>query len=254
MVFDRFTLEGKVAIVTGAGRGLGRTMALALAQAGAAVVAVARTEHEIQATADAVRARGKRSLAVPLNVTDSRAVDQLIERVGAELGSVDILINNAGGEFGLSKAAIELTDEEWARVLDTNLTGAFYCARAAGRHMLKQGWGRVINVSCIYGVRGSVNHAAYAAAKGGLLQFTQALALEWATHGVTVNALGIGWFEPTQASSADLAATAQQKRAVPVRRLGVPVDVEGVLIYLASDASRYCTGQSIWLDGGILCR
>ncbi len=254
MVFDRFTLEGKVAMVTGAGRGLGRTMALALAQAGAAVVAVARTEREIQATAEAVSAQGKKGLAVPLNVADSRAVDQVVARVANELGSVDILINNAGGEFGGDKAAIELTDEEWARILATNLTGAFYCARAAGRHMLKQGWGRVINVACIYGVRGSVNHAAYAAAKGGLLQFTQALALEWATHGVTVNALGIGWFEPAQVSADDSAATAQLKRAIPVRRLGVPADVEPVLIYLASDASRYCTGQSIWLDGGILCR
>jgi NAD(P)-dependent dehydrogenase (short-subunit alcohol dehydrogenase family) len=254
MVFDRFTLEGKVAIVTGAGRGLGRTMALALAQAGAAVVVVARTQQEIRATAEAVRAQGTRSLAVPVDVTDSGAVDQLVERVATELGSVDILINNAGGELGVGKAAIELTDGDWAQVLSTNLTGAFYCARGAGRHMLKQGWGRVINVSCIYGVRGSVNHAAYAAAKGGLMQFTQALALEWATHGVTVNALGIGWFEPTQASQGDSAPTAGLKRAIPAQRLGSPADVEPVLIYLASDASRYCTGQSIWLDGGILCR
>jgi 2-deoxy-D-gluconate 3-dehydrogenase len=254
MVFDQFTLEEKVAIVTGAGRGLGRTMALALAQAGAAVVAVARTEQEIQATAEAVKAHGTRSLAVPLDVTDSGAVDQVVERVATEFGRVDILVNNAGGEFGVGKTVIDLTDEEWARVLGTNLTGAFYCARAAGRYMLKQGWGRVINVSCIYGVRGSVNHAAYAAAKGGLIQFTQALALEWSTHGVTVNALGIGWFEPVQTAQDDSAATVQLTRAIPVRRLGLPADVEPVLVYLASDASRYCTGQSIWLDGGILCR
>jgi NAD(P)-dependent dehydrogenase (short-subunit alcohol dehydrogenase family) len=254
MVFDRLTLEGKVAIVTGAGRGLGRTMALALAREGAAVVTVARTEREIQQTADAIKELGKMALAVPVDVTDSRAVDQLVERVAVELGSVDILINNAGGEFDVRKAATELSDEEWARILGTNLTAAFYCARAAGRHMLKRGWGRVINVSCIYGVRGSVNHAAYAAAKGGLMQFTQALALEWATHGVTVNALGLGWFERAHELPDDSAAIAQLKRAIPLQRLGSPADLEPVLIYLASEASRYYTGQSIWLDGGILCR
>jgi NAD(P)-dependent dehydrogenase (short-subunit alcohol dehydrogenase family) len=254
MVFDRFTLEGKVAIVTGAGRGLGQTMAVALAQAGAAVVAVARTGTEIRETADEVDKLGRTSLAVPLDITDSKAVDHLVERVAMELGSVDILINNAGGEFGLTKAATELSDEEWSQILTTNLTGAFYCTRAVGRYMLNRSWGRVINVTCIYGVRGSVNHAAYAAAKGGLMQFSQALALEWAKRGVTVNALGIGWFKPAQGLQTEPEAIEQLKRAIPVRRLGLPEDVESVLVYLASDASRYLTGQNIWLDGGILCR
>jgi NAD(P)-dependent dehydrogenase (short-subunit alcohol dehydrogenase family) len=254
MVFDRFTLEGKVAIVTGAGRGLGQTIALALAQAGAAVVAVARTETEIRETAYEVDKLGRTSLAVPVDITDSKAVDRLVERVAMELGSADILINNAGGEFGLVKAATELSDEEWSQILTTNLTGAFYCTRAVGRYMLNRGWGRVINVTCIYGVRGSVNHAAYAAAKGGLMQFSQALALEWAKRGVTVNALGIGWFESPQELQTGPEAIEQLKRAIPIRRLGLPEDVESVLVYLASDASRYLTGQNIWLDGGILCR
>ena len=254
MVYDRFTLEGKVAIVTGAGRGLGQTMALSLAQAGAAVAVVARTEKEIQETAGAIGKLGKVGLAVPVDVTDSTAVDQLVERVATELGSVDILVNNAGGEFGIHMPATELSDEEWGQLLSANLTGAFYCARAAGRHMLNRGWGRVINVTCIYGVRGSVNHTAYAAAKGGLIQFSQALALEWAKRGVTVNTLGLGWFEDQPLARPNAEIRDQLKRAIPAQRLGTPMDIESVLVYLASDASRYFTGQSIWLDGGLLCR
>jgi 3-oxoacyl-[acyl-carrier protein] reductase len=254
MVFDRFTLEGKVAIVTGAGRGLGATIALSLAQAGAAVVAVARTESEIQRTADAVTELGKTGLALPVDVTDSKAVDQLVAQVVTRLGSVDILVNNAGGEFGYSKPATELKDKEWEQILATNLTGAFYCTRAAGRYMLDRGWGRVINVTCLYGTRGGVNHAAYAAAKGGLMQFSQALALEWAKRGVTVNSLGLGWFEGQPYPEPDPQAVEQLRRAIPAQRFGLRTDVESVLVYLASDASRYYTGQNIWLDGGILCR
>ena len=254
MVFARLMLEGKVAIVTGAGGGLGRTMALALGHAGAAVVTTARTVGEIQETADAVRKLGRIGLAVPIDVTDSGAVDHLMARVLSELGSVDILVNNAGGEFGVSKAATELADQEWSRVVDANLTGTFYCARAAGRYMLERAWGRVINVVCIYGTRGSINHAAYAAAKGGVIQLTQALALEWAQRGVTVNALGIGWFEGQRELLAHAQSPDRLKRAIPALRLGQPGDVEAVMVYMASNASRYLTGQTIWLDGGILCR
>jgi NAD(P)-dependent dehydrogenase (short-subunit alcohol dehydrogenase family) len=254
MVFDRFTLNGKVAIVTGAGRGLGPTLALSLAQAGAAVVAVARTEREIQKTAETIRELGETALAVPVDVTDSRAVDQLVAHVTTHLGSVDILINNAGGEFGFSKAVTELSDDEWRQVLSTNLTGAFYCTRAVGRYMLDRGWGRVINVTCLYGARGSVNHTAYAAAKGGLIQFSQALALEWATRGVTVNILGIGWFKDQPRLDLEPEMRERLQRAIPVQRFGRPTDIESAVVYLASDASRYYTGQSIWLDGGILCR
>jgi NAD(P)-dependent dehydrogenase (short-subunit alcohol dehydrogenase family) len=254
MVFDLFTLEGKIALVTGAGRGLGRTMAMALAQAGAAVVAAARTESEVQETANAVCDLGRKGLAFSLDVSDSHMVDRLVERIVSELGSVDILVNNAGGEFGCGKPVAELSDEEWSQILTTNLTGAFYCTRAAGRQMLTKGWGRVINIACLYAVRGSVNHAAYAAAKGGLIQFTQALALEWAERGITVNSLGVGWFEGQQGLQTNAEAIERLKRAIPARRLGLPSDVEALLVYLASDASRYLTGQNLWLDGGILCR
>jgi NAD(P)-dependent dehydrogenase (short-subunit alcohol dehydrogenase family) len=254
MIFDQFALDGKVALVTGAGRGLGQTMALTLAKAGAAVVAVARTEREIQGTANAIREIGKTALALPLNVTDSKAVDQVIAQVVRDLGSIDILINNAGGEFGFDKPATDINDEEWSQILTTNLTGAFYCTRTAGKCMLSQGWGRVVSVTCIYGTRGSVNHVAYASAKGGLLQFSQALALEWAKRGVTVNTLGLGWFDYQGGLGADRQRMEQLQRAIPGRRLGIASDLEMALIYMSSEASRYFTGQSIWIDGGILCR
>lgn len=254
MVFERFQLAGKVAIVTGAGRGVGREMAVVLARAGADVVVSARTPKELEGTINAVQQVGRRGLAVPVDVTDSGAVNRLVDRVVLDFGGVDILVNNAGGEFGANKPVTSILDQEWEQVLHTNLTGAFYCTRAVGRHMLGRGWGRVINVACLYGVRGSINHAAYAAAKGGLLQFTQALALEWARQGVTVNALGLGWFEGQGELATQPETVERLQRAIPGRRLGHPSDLASALVYLASDASRYLTGQTIWLDGGILCR
>lgn len=254
MVFERFQLAGKVAIVTGAGRGVGREMAVVLARAGADVVVSARTPKELEGTINAMQQVGRRGLAVPVDVTDSGAVNRLVDRVVLDLGGVDILVNNAGGEFGANKPVTSILDQEWEQVLHTNLTGAFYCTRAVGRHMLGRGWGRVINVACVYGVRGSINHAAYAAAKGGLLQFTQALALEWARQGVTVNALGLGWFEGQGELTTQPETVERLQRAIPGRRLGRPSDLASALVYLASDASRYLTGQTIWLDGGILCR
>jgi 2-deoxy-D-gluconate 3-dehydrogenase len=258
MVLESYALSTKVAIVTGAGRGVGRRMALALASAGASVAAVSHTEKGLRETAQALQAVGPRALAFSADVTSSEAVDQMMTRVVSDLGGVDILVNNAGGEFNTSKPAIELADHEWSQVLAVNLTGAFYCARAAGRWMLDHGGGRIINVACVYGTRGSINHVAYAAAKGGVIQLTNALALEWAKRGITVNTLGLGWFEGQfegqEGGLGDPDTVERLRRAIPALRLGRPRDIDTALIYLSSDASRYLTGQTLWLDGGILCR
>jgi NAD(P)-dependent dehydrogenase (short-subunit alcohol dehydrogenase family) len=254
MDLDKYALSSKVAIVTGAGRGVGRSMALALARAGASVAAVSHTEKDLHETAQALQAVGPRALAFSADVTSSEAVDQMIARVVSDLGTVDILVNNAGGEFNASKPAIDLADHEWSQVLAVNLTGAFYCARAAGRWMLEHGGGRIINIACVYGTRGSINHVAYAAAKGGVIQLTSALALEWAKHAITVNTLGFGWFEGQEGVWRDPATGERLRRAIPALRLGRPRDIDTALIYLSSDVSRYLTGQTIWLDGGILCR
>lgn len=251
---ERNQLEGKIAIVTGAGRGLGRTLALALAQAGADVVAAARSEAEIQETAAAVKDMGRRGLAIPTDVTDSAAVDRMVEGVRTEWGHIDILVNNAGGELGFSKPAVDLGDNEWAQVLHLNLTGAFYCVRAAGRWMIQQRYGRIINIACLHGSRGSIDHAAYAAAKGGLLQLTRALALEWATFGVTVNALGIGWLEGQQELLDQPERAERLRRGVPLNRLAHAGDAGAVVVYLASAGARYVTGAEVWVDGGWGCR
>jgi len=253
MVFDRFTLDGKIAIVTGAGKGLGRTMALTLAGAGASVVAVARAQAGIQETVDRVKAVGSTGVVFPIDVCDSHAVDRLVNNTISDFGRIDILVNNARGEYGIQKSALETSDEEWDRILSTNLTGAFYCARAVGRQMSSVGYGRIINVSCINGVRGSIAHPALAAAKGGLNQLTQALALEWAKQGITVNTLGLGWFEDQLVLQEDVNAKNRLQRAIPIGRFGLHGDIE-ISFFLASAASCYMTGQSICLDGGILCR
>jgi NAD(P)-dependent dehydrogenase (short-subunit alcohol dehydrogenase family) len=211
-------------------------------------------EKDVQETANALHAIGRNAVAVSTDVASSEDVDRMIARVVSELGGVDILVNSAGGEFNAHKPAIALGDDEWSQVLAVNLTGAFYCARAAGRWMLEHGGGRIINVACVYGARGSFNHVAYAAAKGGVIQLTNALALEWAKRGVTVNTLGFGWFEGQEDTLTDLDTTERLKRAIPALRLGRPGDIDTALIYLSSAASRYLTGQTLWLDGGILCR
>jgi NAD(P)-dependent dehydrogenase (short-subunit alcohol dehydrogenase family) len=245
-----FDLTGKVALVTGAGRGLGRTMACALAAAGADVAVAARTVAELESLSAEIEGIGRRSVVVPLDVTDEGSCEAAVAAAGEALGSLDILVNNAG--INVRKPVLELSIEEYARVLDTNLKGYFLCARAAGRGMVERGSGKVINVSSIMGHVALPNQAAYASSKGAIEQLTKVLALEWALAGVQVNAIGPTYFETelTRPLFDDPERNAFITGRTPMGRWGQPHELAGAVIFLASQASDYITGHTLMVDGG----
>jgi NAD(P)-dependent dehydrogenase (short-subunit alcohol dehydrogenase family) len=245
-----FSLEGRVAVVTGAGRGLGRTMAVALAAAGADVVVSSRTPREIEATRDEIRGLGRRSEAIPADTTSESDCNQLMEQAVRALGSIDVLVNNAG--INIRKPVLELSPEEYRQVLATNLEGYFLCARAAGRHLVEQGHGKVINVSSVMGSVALPAQAAYASSKGGVEQLTKVLALEWALHGVQVNALAPTYFETelTRPLFEDPERNSFITGRTPMGRWGQPHELAGAVIFLASRASDYITGHTLVVDGG----
>lgn len=254
LVLEKFQLKDKVAMVTGAGRGIGKSIALALAEAGADVVVAARTEREIKKTAEEINQMGRRSLSVPADVGKSREVQDMVDQTITKFGKIDILVNNAGIATG--KSALEVSEEDWHRVLETNLTGPFLCSKAAGRHMIKRRQGSIINIISTLAIRGMPERIDYCASKGGLIQITKVLALEWAQYNIRVNAIGPGFFyTPMTASRHD---DPEYKKnllpSIPLKRLGQPEEIGPLAIYLASDASSYVTGEAFFIDGGILAK
>ncbi len=244
-------LRGRVALVTGASGGLGAHFAQVLAGAGASVAVAARRLDACGAVCDAIASRGGTALALALDVTDAAAVRDAAGAVAERFGRLDILVNNAG--IATTAPALDLAEAEWDAVVDTNLKGAFLVAQGAAALMKGAGGGSIVNVASILGLRVAGGVAAYAASKAGLLQLTKALALEWARHGVRVNALCPGYIETdiNRAFFRSEAGAAMLKR-VPQRRLGQPQDLDGALLLLCSDASRYMTGAEIAVDGGHL--
>jgi len=251
---DEFQLDGKVALVTGASRGLGRAIALGLARAGADVAVCARSATDLAETGRAIEALGRRTLVVPTDVTDEAQVDDLAEAVIDALSRVDILVNNSGTV--LVKPLLDTETADWRRVIDTNLTGTYLCCRALGAHMVAQHSGRVINIASIDGLKGSANVTAYSASKGGVVALTRALALEWARHGVTVNAIAPGYFDTAMSRQGldDPAVRERILKLIPMRRVGDPEEIAPLAVYLASEASAYMTGEVIAIDGGQLAR
>ena len=245
-----FDLTGRVAIMTGAGRGLGRTMALALAAAGADLALASRTAPELESLAAEVEQLGRRAVAVPTDVTSPEACEALVAATVERLGRVDILVNNAG--MNVRKPVLEFTPEEFDQVLAVNLKGYFNGAQAAGRRFVAQGSGKVINVSSILGSVALANQAAYASSKGAIDQLTKVLALEWASAGVQVNSLGPTYFETelTRPLYEDPERKAFIEDRTPMGRWGQPHELAGAVIFLASDASDFVTGQTLLVDGG----
>ena len=243
-----FDVRGKVALVTGASSGLGENFARCLAARGAVVVACARRADRLEAL---VR-DGSAAYAVALDVTDPASVEAAVRRAVELAGPIDILVNNAG--VADTKASLELTEADWRRVLDTNLDGAWRGAQAVAKAMVAAGrGGSIVNIASILGLRQATHLLAYAAAKAALVQVTRSLALEWARHGIRVNAIAPGYVvtEMNRDFFASEAGQAVVKR-IPQRRVGSPRDLEGALLLLASDAGAYMTGSVVVADGGHL--
>jgi len=247
-----FDLTGKVALVTGGSSGLGRHFAIALARAGAAVAACARRTDRLADTVAEIEAAGGRALGVGMDVTDPASVMRAFDAVVGELGPVTVLINNAGVAEG--KAALDVTEKDWDRVLDTNLKGAWTVAQAAARRMAAAKTGGVIvNIASVLGLRVSKGVLPYAVSKAGLIQMTKALALELAKHNIRVNAIAPGYVE-TDLNREFLKSAEAQKMIgnIPQRRPGTMDELTGPLLLLASDASAYMTGAVLAVDGGHL--
>ena len=243
-------LSGKTAFVTGSTKGIGYGLALALAGAGANIVVTSRHQDECERVCQVIGGLGVKALPVAFDVKDRISMEIAVGKVIKYFGSIDILINNAG--TAVTKKAEDLSEEEWDLVVNTNLKGVFFCAQTVGRHMIERKEGKIINIASIFAMVGQWNILPYCVAKGGVIQMTKALALEWSRHNIQVNAICPGYVKTAMNSLVleDERTYGSILQNIPQRRLGLPEDLAAAALFLASDGSNYMTGQSIIIDGG----
>lgn len=247
-----FDLSGKTALVTGGGRGIGKSIALALAEAGANVAVTSRTEKELKKVSEEISALSRKAYYSPVDVRDKQAITAFVEEVVSQEGKIDILVNGAGTNKRLP--FLEVTEEDWDFVMDINLKSVLYASQAVIPYMKKQKYGKIINIASLTSEIGLNNMTIYGASKGGVAQITKALAVEFAEDGIFTNAIGPGYFktEMTKVLFEDQQKVDWMLSRIPLKRTGNVEDLQGAALFLASDASNYITGQTIYVDGGWL--
>ncbi len=245
-----FSLEGKIALVTGGSGGIGRAICVALAKAGADVgVNYSKNLSGAEETARQVKEVGRRALILQADVTDPSAVEKMVQQTLQELGGLHILVNNSG--ITRDNLLLRMKDEEWEEVLNVNLKGAFYCIRATAKHFLRQHWGRIINISSVVGIIGNPGQANYCASKAGLIGLTKSAAKELASRKITVNAVAPGFIQTEMTQTIPVSVAEKMLASIPLGFFGEPEDVAGIVTFLASEEARYITGQVILVDGGL---
>ena len=245
-------LDNQVAVVTGSGSGLGQAIAIAFAEAGATVVVtdLAQRLHNAKKTRDRIIQLGRKSVAVSLNVTSIRSIRRMVKKTIDQYGRIAILVNNAG--VNISKPAVEVTEDDWDKVLDVNLKGVFFCCQEVGRTMIERRFGKIINVASQNGVIGYYNRVAYCSSKAGVVNLTRVLAIEWASKNINVNAIGPTFVRTplTDKLFQEESFTNEVLRRIPLGRLGQPEDITGSVVFLASSAAQLITGHTLLIDGG----